>query len=209
MVRLHQFPQPTDGIRYRNDNIAAVVDSKELGSGSLYITEANISWINGTSGEGFSILYPKMTLHAISKDEAINPNPCLYIMLNGYLDEDGPRQAEVEPDEGSDEGAACDAEEIITEVRFVPQGDSGGILETIYKTVQECTMLHPDPSSDMSDDIDEGEEGEEDEEDEDEDEYEDADAGFGRLMERFGLHRNAEGQGDDEPEHPDQFKDAD
>ena len=58
----------------------------------------------------------------------------------------------------------------------------------------------------FTDDV-EGEEmeGDEEEEADDDEEFEDADAGFGRLMERFGLHRNNEGE--DEPD-PDQFKDA-
>ena len=55
----------------------------------------------------------------------------------------------MEPDDGSDEGVGCDEEEVITEVRFVPQEDPI-VLETIYKAVQECTLLHPDPVSDMS-----------------------------------------------------------
>jgi len=198
MVRLHQFPQPTEGIHFTQDNIVAVVDSKELGTGMIFVTEGNISWINGTSGEGFSILYPKMTLHAISKDESIHPKPCLYVMLNGYLDEDGAKEAEVEPDSDADEAAMDDEEGVITEVRFVPEDPAS--IDPMYKAVQECTILHPDPCSDMSDEAEE--EGDDDDDDGEEDEDDD---GFGRLMSRFGINHPCPPQ---EQYDPDQFADA-
>lgn len=54
----------------------------------------------------------------------------------------------MEPDSDADEAAMDDEEGIITEVRFVPE-DSAAI-DPMYKAVQECTILHPDPCSDMS-----------------------------------------------------------
>lgn len=57
-----------------------------------------------------------------------------------YLDE---IEAELEADE-----VPLDPEEIVTEVRFIPSAEEA--LELMYKAVQECTLLHPDPSSDLS-----------------------------------------------------------
>jgi len=50
---------------------------------------------------------------------------------------------DVEPADPED-----DEEEETTEVRFVP--NDATILDAFYKAVQDCTLLHPDTSSDMS-----------------------------------------------------------
>lgn len=36
----------------------------------------------------------------------------------------------------------------MTEIRFVP--DDASVLDEMYKAVQECSLLHPDASSDLS-----------------------------------------------------------
>lgn len=50
-----------------------------------------------------------------------------------------------------------DDEEDTTEIRFVP--DNSGRLDQLYKAVQDCTLLHPDASSDMSESEDEDDDG--------------------------------------------------
>lgn len=41
-----------------------------------------------------------------------------------------------------------DPEEEISEIKLVPEDSE--LLQTIYTSVQECSLLHPDPASDMS-----------------------------------------------------------
>lgn len=60
-----------------------------------------------------------------------------------FIDEHFEVEAAVESDEGEGEE--------LTEIRFVP--DDGSVLDDMYKAVQECSLLHPDPSSDLSSEI--------------------------------------------------------
>jgi len=207
MVHLHQFPVPLEGIHYQNGHVRALVDTNDLGNGTLYIAESCVSWIS-SSGDGFLIPYPKMTLHAVSRDPNVHSNDCLYVMVNGYLDDED-AEAEVDPEN------EIDPDEVITEVRFVP--DEPEILDLMYSSVQECTLLHPDPSSDMSDaeaeeEVDlneqfEGVGGGGGGDDEFVEEEEETDSGFHRMMSRFG---GGDGNGSAPPENfdPDQFADA-
>ena len=87
MVHLHQFPVPVEGVHYQNPSIAAVVENTELGKGTLYVTESMISWISSITGEGFTIQYRKMSFHAISRDENLHPLHCIYIVMNGLLND--------------------------------------------------------------------------------------------------------------------------
>jgi len=144
MVLVRQIPVPTEGIKLQGPGVEAFVDNEGHGKGNLFVTEANIAWINSDSGEGFKLAYKKMTLHAISRDPGVHSRACLYIMVNGnVLDEDEDFQVETPADVDGE-----DVEEEMTEIRFVPEEDSA--LDEMYKAVQECSLLHPDPSSDLS-----------------------------------------------------------
>jgi Regulator of volume decrease after cellular swelling len=37
------------------------------------------------NGQGFSLSYPSISLHAVAKDITAYPKPCLYIMFDGKL----------------------------------------------------------------------------------------------------------------------------
>jgi len=66
----------------------------------------------------------------------INQIPILYCQI-------------AEPEEvDSDEEDEIDPEEVITEIKFVP--DEAEILPVLYEAIQECTLLHPDSASDMT-----------------------------------------------------------
>jgi nucleotide-sensitive chloride channel 1A len=50
---------------------------------------SRVSWVSATSGQGFSLEYPHISLHAVSKDPSAFPQECLYLMLDSRLDEPG------------------------------------------------------------------------------------------------------------------------
>jgi len=39
MVKLHELPVPTEGIRFQDASVQAVVKEVSLGTGTLYVTE--------------------------------------------------------------------------------------------------------------------------------------------------------------------------
>lgn len=46
-----------------------------------------LAWQNDTNSEiGFSIEYPHISLHALSRDPASFPFPCIYLMLDGFAE---------------------------------------------------------------------------------------------------------------------------
>ncbi|XP_072900356.1 methylosome subunit pICln isoform X4 [Hemitrygon akajei] len=88
MVFLKCFPPPAEGVRLQQPEIAAVLDGKGLGTGTLYIAESRLSWFDG-SGLGFSLEYPSISLHAVSRDVTVYPQEHLYVMVNAKLGEQG------------------------------------------------------------------------------------------------------------------------
>ncbi|XP_037533587.1 methylosome subunit pICln isoform X2 [Nematolebias whitei] len=166
MVLLKNLHPPTEGVRHEQADTAAVLDGQKLGCGTLYVAETRLSWFDG-SGMGFSLEYPSIGLHAISRDVSAYPQEHLYIMVNGKLsgeslvtDENEAEMTE-KADDGDDGGSSSDGEGDddegpITEIRFVP-GDKTA-LESMFSAMCECQALHPDPEDEDSDNDFEGEE---------------------------------------------------
>lgn len=162
----HKFAlhPPTEGVKHEQAETTAVMDGQKLGCGMLYVTESCLSWFDG-SGLGFSLEYPKIGLHAISRDVSAYPQEHLYVMVNGKLtDENEARMkeeaADGEDDDGADsqgDGGDDDEDEgTITEFRFVPSDKAA--LQSMFSAMCECQALHPDPEDDDSDSDFEGEE---------------------------------------------------
>lgn len=143
MVILTSFPPPEEGIRHREDATTAFIQSRGLGKGTLYIAESRVSWV-GQDSSGFSLEYPSVALHALSRDLQAFPEECLYLMIDGDLGE----EAE-EPNENGE-----DDERPASEIRFVPEDKSH--LEAMYRAMSECQALHPDPAQAGDSDEDDG-----------------------------------------------------
>uniref|UniRef100_A0A3Q3D0C9 Methylosome subunit pICln n=1 Tax=Haplochromis burtoni TaxID=8153 RepID=A0A3Q3D0C9_HAPBU len=145
MVLLKNLHPPTEGVRHEQAETTAVLDGQRLGCGTLYVAETRLSWFD-SSGLGFSLEYPSIGLHAISRDVSAYPQEHLYVMVNGKLNSEANSDG---GDDDEDEGA-------ITEIRFVPSNKAA--LESMFSAMCECQALHPDPEDDDSDNDFEGEE---------------------------------------------------
>lgn len=158
MVLLKSVPPPSEGIRHEQSETTAVLDGKGLGSGTLYVAEARLSWFDG-SGMGFSLEYPSISLHAISRDLSAYPQEHLYVMVNGKLSDDNEAEMQ-EPDQEkeNEEDSDSDSDSVaaISELRFVPSDKAS--LEPMFSAMCECQALHPDPEDEDSDDDFEGQE---------------------------------------------------
>uniref|UniRef100_A0A3B3IH54 Methylosome subunit pICln n=1 Tax=Oryzias latipes TaxID=8090 RepID=A0A3B3IH54_ORYLA len=145
MVLVRNLRPPTEGVRHEEANTTAVLSGQQLGL--IHVARVRLSWFDG-SGMGFSLEYPSISLHAISRDVSAYPEEHLYVMVNGKLGEE-------EDDDGSDSSNG-DEEEVITEIRFVPRDKAS--LESMFSAMCECQALHPDPDDEDSDNDFEGEE---------------------------------------------------
>lgn len=158
MVLLRNLPPPSEGVRHEQAETTAVWDGKGLGSGTLYVAEARLSWFDG-SGMGFSLEYPSISLHAISRDPSAYPQDHLYVMVNGKLNDDNEaamQEPAQEEEENGDDDSDSDSATVVTEIRFVPSDKTA--LEPMFSAMCECQALHPDPDDDDSDDDFEGQE---------------------------------------------------
>jgi len=187
MVILTSFPPPTEGVRILEPNTVAHVGRRDLGKGTLYIAESRVSWVSNAS-EGFSLEYPAISLHAVSRDHRAYPEECLYMMIDANLDEGREEQESESTEEQHDY-------EDITEIRFIP--DNKTMLEALFHAMSECQALHPDPNDSIS------------EEDDDDENNGFEDASDVAIDSDF-LGRNGDGRGDSEFEPMDdsQFEDA-
>ncbi|XP_075404945.1 methylosome subunit pICln-like isoform X3 [Tenrec ecaudatus] len=136
-------PGPAEGLRQQLPDTEAVLDGKGLGTGTLYIAESRLSWLDG-SGLGFSLEYPAISLHAVSRDLNAYPREHLYVMVNAKFGEESKDSVDEEEEEDSDDDA-----EPIAEFRFVPSDKSA-----MFAAMCECQALHPDPEDEDSDDYD-------------------------------------------------------
>ncbi|XP_063162018.1 methylosome subunit pICln [Candoia aspera] len=152
MSFLKRIPEPSEGIRLRQPDTEAVLGGRGLGTGSLFIAESRLSWI-ANSGLGFSLDYPIISLHAISRDLNAYPWEHLYVMVNAKFEEEGSKETPVAEEE---EEESDDEFEPISEFRFVPSDKSA--LEAMFSAMCECQALHPDPEDEDSDNNYDGEE---------------------------------------------------
>uniref|UniRef100_A0A2K6PIL5 Methylosome subunit pICln n=1 Tax=Rhinopithecus roxellana TaxID=61622 RepID=A0A2K6PIL5_RHIRO len=139
-------PGPAEGLLWQQPDTEAVLNGKGLGTGTLYIAESRLSWLDG-SGLGFSLEYPTISLHALSRDRSDCLGEHLYVMVNAKFEEESKEPVADEEEEDSDDDV-----EPITEFRFVPSDKLA--LEAMFTTMCECQALHPDPEDEDSDDYD-------------------------------------------------------
>ncbi|KAK9510321.1 hypothetical protein O3M35_005127 [Rhynocoris fuscipes] len=198
MVVISSLPPPEDGIKLEQPCTRVFMNDKELGKGVVYIAESRLSWVDSSTGRGFSLEYPHISIHAVSRDLQTYPHQCLYLMVDTNIDFSEPSDSN-NVDEGENE-----EEDEITEIRFVP--DDHQVLDAMFAAMNDCQALHPDPNDSLSPEEDFDEEGEY--EDDDDDEFVDANGDF---TTKNGDHvkMEVEGQFDDAEEAESGFVDQD
>jgi len=133
---------------------SAYVGNTLVGNGDLLIAESCVCWVN-ESGQGFTLLYPQISLHAVSRDLSSFPHPCIYVMLDGKLNDfgrdthNGSGDAPANADDDSNEE---DEDSNITEIRFVPARSES--LDHMFKAMTEGNQLHPDEEDSFSEEDD-------------------------------------------------------
>jgi len=161
MVNLVVLEAPSESVLLHESRTVAYVNTTTLGDGSLFITESCVCWIN-ENGQGFSLRYPEISLHAVSRDVSSFPRPCLYVMVDAKLNAFGKERSAsggVGDDvNGGDDEDDDDEGDSITEVRFVPENSAS--LDLMYQAMSDGNILHPDEDDSFSDD-DESDENEE------------------------------------------------
>jgi len=160
---------PHEGVMLSQPATRLFVNSTPYGAGTLVLASSRISWRSDAAGSQFSIEYKGVSIHAVSRDITKFPHQCLYLMVDGKVDDDvarcvpeaeeaSPMDAESDEDDEGDD----DDDDPVTEIRFVPSDMNQ--LDQMFAVMSDCQALHPDSDEDnLSDDF-EGEDEEEEEE---------------------------------------------
>jgi len=190
MVVLTSFSPPTEGIKHEQPSTTLVLNGREIGTGTLYIAESQFSWRDGQSGQGFTLLYPHIGIHAVSRDIEKFGRPCLYVIVDQALDDLEMNGREGDEDSGGEE-------EGMTELRFAPADE--GQLDAMFQAMTFCQAQHPDPQDQLTDS------------DLEDEEYEDADyngGGDSGYIDDQNHADNTNGACEEEMETDGQFEDA-
>jgi len=148
MVVVTDLGPPEDGIKATQPSVEVYMNNRSLGMGTLYISEARVSWV-GIQSKGFSLEYPHIALHAVSRDLTQFHSECLYLMIDVRLmDQEGTPTSssagsDMEDNEEESEGG-------MTEIRFVP--DDKNVLPELFRAMNECASLHPDTDDSEAED---------------------------------------------------------
>lgn len=146
MVVLSNFLTPREGIRHEERNTTAYINEREIGKGTLYITESALCWVNYETQQGFSLEYPHISLHAIAKDEQTHIRQCLYIMIDAKID--FPDVTLYTNGDRAPENCDEESDTPMSEMRFAP--DNTINLEAMFQAMNQCQALHPDPQENSS-----------------------------------------------------------
>ena len=123
---------PNEVIRLFVADVSAFHGSSPLGVGGLYVTTARLVFLPVSGVGGLFIDYPRVSLHAVCRDDAAFPNPCLYCQVAPLPGADGgDARADAEAGEGATE-----------DVYFAPP--AGADLNNLFAAVTACTELWPD-----------------------------------------------------------------
>lgn len=127
--------QPGPFVAEANESVRLVLEGvtatfgafSRLGSGTLRVTSTRVAFHPGANSDvGYIIQYPRISLHAVCRDDAAVPQPCLYC------------QVALLPDANADASAEC----ITEDVYFAPA--AGSDLEGLFAAVTACAELWPD-----------------------------------------------------------------
>ncbi|CAH1099017.1 unnamed protein product [Psylliodes chrysocephalus] len=145
MVVINSFKYPESDIRCQSEDVRVFLDKKDLGKGTLFVSESTLCW-RQREDIGFTIGYPSISLHAISKDTNIHPKDCVYIMTDGHITMPG----ELPPPKEEDDDSDCESNADISEILLIPANDES--ISQIYEAIKICQELNPDPMDDEDDD---------------------------------------------------------
>jgi len=88
MVVVSSLGPPEEGVVHKEMNVTTFINEKRIGKGTLYISEARVTWVGDASAANhtFSLEYNHISVHAISRDAMVFPHTeCLYLMIDAKL----------------------------------------------------------------------------------------------------------------------------
>merc|ERR550514_2492460 len=77
-------------INCTGQRVKLVLGQESQGEGTLFLSSQRIIWLSAQDpANGYGIDYPHVVLHALSRDPAAYPEPCIYCQLKGGEEDEG------------------------------------------------------------------------------------------------------------------------
>lgn len=141
--------EPDEEVRLRQQGVrlyltGGAADGEGEGEGELVITTRNVMWLSSADGgQGYKVDFPTISLHAISRDPASFPMPCVYCQL------DIEQECMMQEGQAAEEDEEVGETSGVSEARFVPAAETE--LEAIFKVFCDCALLNPSDDEDSAD----------------------------------------------------------
>jgi len=128
-------------IKHKEEGVSVLLEpqlegfsNEDAAQGTLYVLTSVLAFMS-TTGVGFQIEYPAITLHAVSRGDS---GPSIYCQLDESFGQvnGGPSENDHEETE-------------MRELTIVPKNSDA--LEPIFEALSQCASLHPDPHGDEDD----------------------------------------------------------
>jgi nucleotide-sensitive chloride channel 1A len=117
----------------------------DVGEGTLWVTNQRVAWTPASGSGGLYLEYPRIALHAVCRDPAAFPRPCLYCQVAAGT----AAAAEVGGglgggSDGGDEGGESEGAGASGsgDVFFAPADPAS--LEALFSAMTAAAELHPD-----------------------------------------------------------------
>ncbi|XP_031496639.1 chloride conductance regulatory protein ICln [Nymphaea colorata] len=122
----------------------ALGDNAPQSPGTLYITNKRLVWLNDVDREnGYAVDFLSIALHAISRDPAAYPFPCIYAQIETETIDDEEEELAISDVECN---GSTDLSRI-SEMRLVPSDPSQ--LDILFEIFCDCAELNPDPNEEQ------------------------------------------------------------
>lgn len=107
-------------------------------NGHLFITSKRVIWVGVSQAYDFDVAY--ISLHAISKDPACYPQPCVFCQLD----------EEEQDNYGDEEDDEEEQEEKHTEMFLIPEEEAD--IYRVFDAFSHAALLNPDPEESEDED---------------------------------------------------------
>jgi len=135
-MSLTALPPTTDDVALTIDSVQVFINSDLLGKAAVHVTRTRLSWVM-ESGQTFSLPYPSINMHSISRDKTNFAHECLFLMVEGDLR--GKAEAIMK---GESPASSKDEEDLLSDMRFVLQDSTQ--LQSLFDCMSDCQALHED-----------------------------------------------------------------
>lgn len=82
MISLVPTAEPTQGVRVEQPQVRCKWETRNLGCGTLYVTEQVVVWLEDAGRGGFTLTYPSIGIYGQTAATEQEPEPALFMQID-------------------------------------------------------------------------------------------------------------------------------